>query len=393
MKLRKGHKAFIYITAFLGVLFLMALFFQVFILKGIKQRKETLEMIRKEGKVQISQAEAIDKVKEFCNRLDLHCMGEPFIENYFPLGEIYSDRYLYDRRHCFSGGSYKPLGVYIAMNDKKAVSEGLTKDPYIKKPYIFFIVGKLKEVELYINRAIYDLYRFKKYSERHDFMPEEKAFRIFNPLAKKLEIPKDMVFDKMEKDKQYGTWNAYWLRKKDGYWYEGDAITISIMGTTGEFIAYTKTYRGTPIPTEVNISKEKALEIAWEKLRENSPRKVKERVKELYEIDGAELLIMQATIFKRRSIPVTFEGSRLAWVIKYYFTGGIVYHGPPVEKPMNLFTKEERKEYEVYLGKKDEKWQETGLPRRDFEVRIDALTGEIFYLTKLEPWYLRWMAK
>src|SRR4030042_5700896 len=98
MKLRKGHKAFIYITAFLGVLFLMALFFQVFILKGIKQRKETLEMIRKEGKVQISQAEAIDKVKEFCNRLDLHCMGEPFIENYFPLGEIYSDRYLYDRR-------------------------------------------------------------------------------------------------------------------------------------------------------------------------------------------------------------------------------------------------------------------------------------------------------
>lgn len=396
MKLRKGHKLPIYTAAFSSLLFLVALFVYVTAFKGTKQREEALEMLREAKEVRISRTEALDQVREFCKRLGLQCVGEPFIETCFPLGEIYSRRYEYNSRHCFGGGSYKPFGVIVAMDDMTAVREGAAKDPNIHNAYIFIVVGgKSKEVEFYQNMAIYDFYRLKKYRSMKwpDFMPEEKARKIFDSIVAKLRMPEDMFFERMEKDEGYHTWNAYLLRKKDGYWYEGDAVTISIMGPTGEFIAYTKTYRGIPVPTEVKIGREQALELAFGKLREDCPWKVKEKVREIYRLERAELLIMQKDILRRSSIPVRVDGSRLAWVFEFYFTGGIAYHGPPIEKPMDLFTKEERKAYEAYLNEKREKWGSMWRPPLHFEVRIDAATGEFVYISKVPHWFWKWFAK
>jgi len=352
MSLKKGHKIAVSITCLLLGIVLAALFIYMLFSTDMKKREKMIMGTRSEDKLEIFPAEAISKAKEFCQQLELQCVGEPFIEAYFPLGGIYSRRSEYNSRHGFSGGSYKPFGVIVAMDDMTAVREGVTKDPNIHNAYIFIVVGgKSKEVEFYQNMAIYDFYHFKKYRSMKwpDFMPEEKARKIFDSIVAKLRMPKDMFFERMEKDEGNHTWNAYLLRKKDGYWYEGDAVTVSIMGPTGEFIAYTKTYRGIPVPTEVKIGREQALELAFRKLRENCPWKVKEKVREIYRLERAELLIMQKDILRRSSIPVRVDGSRLAWVFEFYFTGGIAYHGPPIEKPMDLFTKEERKAYQAYF--------------------------------------------
>lgn len=384
MKINK-KKTIIYIAFFFAGVFLFS--FIIFtIVKDMmpEERDEIIKQPKKDEILQITPKEAISKAEEFCKRFNLQC-SSPSIEERFQIGGTTT----YLKIHNIWGSTYKPFGVYVSMYEKSLASEGL-RDPYL---YVS-IGGNSKEVEFYNNVAIYQFYNFKKYRgiDWPEFMPVEKAMSEFNSLARKLALPEDMVFENLEKDKNHGIWTAYWLRKKNGYWYEGDAITIEIMGVTGEFIGYTKTYRGVPCSTEVKVSKDQAIELAWKKMSKKVPRKIRDKVKDVYKIKKAELLIIQTNKLERSSVPVTIEGSKLAWVIEYYFTGGLI-DNRALNKPIELLAKEERKAEGTYLRALDNSWEDMGQPPRDFEVRIDAATGEMLYVSKVPHWFWKWFSR
>jgi hypothetical protein len=378
-------KTFIYKVSFFAVIFLLSFIIFTIVKDMMPEEKDDIKIkpMKKEI-LQITPTEAISKAEEFCKRFSLQC-SSPSIKDLFQIGGTTT----YLRIHNIWGSTYKPFGVYVSMYEKSLASEGV-RDPYIHVA----IGGKSKEIEFYNNVAIYQFYHFKKYKglEWPEFMPEEKAMTRFNSLANKLSLPEDMVFENLEKDKKRGMWTAYWLRKWDGYWYEGDAITIEIMGVTGEFVGYTKTYRGVPCPTDIKVNKEQALALAWKKLSKKVPRKIRDKVKDIYKIKKAELLIIQTNELERSSVPVTIAGSKLSWVIKYYFTGGLI-DNRPLNKAIELLTKEERKAEGTYLKALDDSWENMGQPPRDFEVRIDAATGEFLYVSRVSPWYWQWFSR
>jgi hypothetical protein len=360
----------------------------------------------------VSDEYALHKVQEFCTQLNLDCscsvaskeiVGDrlPNI-HYREYDLIGYSRYDYSQVHLLLyGDDYFQDVKKVICQDKSLIKKGM-KDRYA----LFLIRNKSKEIEEYANGPIYDFYS-QKYSKSTqpkyggkpiwyvvwpEFIPEEKAKDIFLSIAAKLRIPSDMFLEKIIKNKKEGVGDAIWVRKRNGYRYDGDAISISIMGASGEFVAYTKTYRGTPCSTEMKISKEQAIDMGWEKLRKYLPRKVRRMGKagiDLYEVK-AEPLIIQTSAFGHGGRPIVkIKGSKLAWVIKYTFTGGFIntVHKQPYED----WTKEEKEARDDFNDKVHDKARELGLPEELFEVRIDAATGEFIYESGVRPWYLRWL--
>ncbi|MEW6418768.1 MAG: hypothetical protein AB1480_11720 [Nitrospirota bacterium] len=337
------------ITNRFGLILLAMIFFAVSCKVATEQEKIT----------PVSQEYAFNKVEEFCKQFKIDCKSKK-LDGVFPANYFY----MFGLHVRWDEDYFR--GAHVLCEQ--------TKDSPNDKYVHFLVRDKSKEIELYANVALYEMYMSKRawykktrQSRMLEFMPEDKAKQIFNSLAKKLQIPSDMVFEKINKnDPIYGSvWSAVWLRKRNDYRYEGDAISISIMGATGEFVAYTKTYRGVPCSTEMKISKEQAIEIGWKKLQKYftwKMKKIGEKARALYEVN-AEPLIIQTGAFGRSSKPVKIKGSKLAWVIRYTFTGGF------------------------------EKWKELGLPDEYFEVRIDATTGRILYTSPMRPWFIRWFGE
>jgi hypothetical protein len=337
--------------------------------------------------ITVSTQEAVGAAQAFCKKFNLACSGLPIMVKYFPVGFLSKvGPNHYSVVHAFHSYSNDPHGLYICYGDNEIKS---AKDIEDRQP-VCFVIGNTKEVGVYANQSIHS-FQYRKYYSKSlnraiwpEFMSEAKARKILIFIASKLSIPDDMVFDRMEKNEEWGVWNTVWLRKTNGYIFEGDAISISIMGQTGEFIGYTKTYRGVPCPTEVKISKEQALNVGWEKLRRVLPWKIKNKAKDIYKTES-ELMIIQTNKFGKSSIPAKLNGSRLSWVVKYNFTGGL----EPLIKMEDNESDEVRKQRKAELKTFILNRQAMGDPPQAFQVRIDAATGEILYVSDV-PWYERW---
>jgi hypothetical protein len=335
-----------------------------------------IEIGKQEETEKISNEEAVKIANNFCNKLNLTCKGEPSIRdhiaglNHMLIRDYFSIHYpeipVWD--------PHKKNFVLVVYNGTPG-----------RVDYISFeIRNKSKSVEGYQNFPIYNHYEQKyvhegrsksgspyTYRDWPEVMSEEKAMKIFNSIAKKIGIPSDMFFERIEKHKRAGVWNAIWLRKKNGYQYEGDAISMSIIGATGEFIGYTKTYFGQPSATDVKINKDQALELGWKNLKKNISWRLRKRVKEIYDAN-AKLLILRQNYNKNK-----YKTSKLAWVIKYEFTGGIKRDYKIKDK--YEWTEEENAAYTNWLRKMRFTWREMGSPLSNYEIRIDAATGEIIY--------------
>jgi hypothetical protein len=180
-----------------------------------------------------------------------------------------------------------------------------------------------KEVEFFGNWDIKNQVR-KKYKissitwEPHDwppFLSESKAKEIILTIVDRIGLPKDAEFHSLVLDKEAGQWAATWIRKYNGFQYEKDNINIKIMAVDGEFFLYSINYEGKSCPTEIKVTKEKAIEAGLQeiwRLRGNL-----EKQKPNYEIVSAELKIVQPNA-QMGKISMNFSAeSRLAWVLVY----------------------------------------------------------------------------
>lgn len=149
------------------------------------------------------------------------------------------------------------------------------------------------------------------------FLTEDKARERMLIIAKSIGIPKDMVLDKMRLSEKGGKWLGYWSRKLNGFYYEDNKITTTIMAVDGELVFYRNRYYGKPCPTEVKVSKEEAIKEGWRHAERLLSLQKSNRSMESYNIKS-ELKIVQPNvsvdggIVHRRS-----PESRLAWVINY----------------------------------------------------------------------------
>lgn len=374
-------------SLYLGVVYLLAIALCVFSCEKFTGRERSIS---------VSEEYAFKKAKEFCEGFNIRCDGINKSEVRKGLGHpggplFWMFQREYSRLHLLDD-YFRGIKLYFNQDSHNDA----------QSDYILFIVPeKSKEVDIYENEALYEFYRKKYWSVKlgkaiwPEFLTEEKAKSIFHSISNKLKIPSDMALEKIEinediNEQKNGLWSAVWLRKRNGYKYEGDAISISIMGATGEFVAYVKTYRGVPTSTEMRISREQAVEIGWKRFKKYRTWKMKglgDKAKDLYEI-SAEPLIIQSGPFGQAFKPIEIEGSKLAWIVKFKFTGG--FENPRNNIPHFRLTEEESKAFHAYHEAMEKKWREFGTPERDFEIRIDAATGRVLYASPVWPWYMRW---
>ena len=213
--------------------------------------------------------------------------------------------------------------VFNHNNGKKViVGEELKEDHYLS-------INDSKEVGYYSNRKI-EKEVYKKYNISPDnrkprnwptLLTESKAKELAVYYANKIGLPKDVEFSQMYLNLQYnGTWDATWIRKLNGYPYEGDSCHVSIMAIDGELHSYNKRFSGKPCPTVVKVTKEEAIEKGWEKVTSIFNSEKSKKVKNEYDVTSSELMIVQPNVFLGRVIPNVFwksKNSRLAWVIRY----------------------------------------------------------------------------
>lgn len=330
---------------------------------------ETLKKVQEQKKVlfetlplNVSDSDRIKRVKAFCNNFEISCKNGPSPVYPCSTGLLQS---------LFDGREYEKIhALYNSKDLPGDCFECKIQAPYsheVIKPYAYLFVGvNPDELFIYSNQGAYDAIYKNNFSHEQnkiiwpEFMSEEKAKKIVDTLGAKLNIPDDMEFERMVMSDWQGTWAGIWLRKRDGYRYEGDAVTINIMGGTGEFIGYTKTYRDKSCATDVKISKEDALKIAWTEFRKILQSRIRERANEIYEVNAALVIIHDKSFEKgsRGLSPVKIDGNKLAWVISYVgMTSKVGFNNPSF-----------------------------------FEVRIDAGTGDLYYISEV-PWYRRWFRK
>lgn len=149
-------------------------------------------------------------------------------------------------------------------------------------------------------------------------LTENKAKEIAYSYANKIGLPQDVVFSRMSLDKTYnGTWNAHWQRIHNGYPYEDGSLTISVMAIDGEFYSYGKFFQGKPCPTDVKVSKEKAIEVGRNRVLKMLPDdKANKHIKD-YVVTSSELKIVQPNAIFGFITPFHWANSRLAWVVTY----------------------------------------------------------------------------
>lgn len=244
----------------------------------------------------ISDKEAIALSKNFCSKMSVTCLGEPWVR------------------------STEPFGL---VNDLefKDVEIGEQRDHKIS----FQICCNHKEVIGFYNweleRQVRKKYKISSVTwEPHNwprFLSEKKAKEIILSIAKKIGLPRDMEFAQLRLDKEKGIWSGHWIRKHNGFEYEEESVGIDIMAVDGEFYTYGKRYVGKPCPTEVKVSKEEAIKEGWEQIARLFSQVNWKKYKKDYEIKSAELKIVQPNTLAGKIVPRYSRESRLAWVIVY----------------------------------------------------------------------------
>ncbi|TAN40850.1 MAG: hypothetical protein EPN25_06460 [Nitrospirae bacterium] len=220
---------------------------------------------------------------------------------------------------------------------------------------------------------------------------------VIESLAKKIGIPSDMLFDKVDRDWRKDIWEGRFVRAKDEYRYEMDFVSIGVYPKTGELAKYNKVYFGQNCPTDVNIQKDKAMKTAESAFHKFIYGKIRERAHELYSHD-AKLLIIQPdrpthglSVGQIDNLPLKERTSRLAWVVRFYFTGGISY--PNGTKSVPDINSPDRKAYEMTFNTRRHLLRNLGSPLQSFEIRIDAGNGEILYVSEKDSlkYFYRWL--
>lgn len=144
---------------------------------------------------------------------------------------------------------------------------------------------------------------------------EAKAKEAILELASRIELPGDFELDTISLNKKDGLWIGNWKRKYRGYPFEKDSISIQVREGDGEFFSYWKSASGKPCPTEVAVTREKALEAARNKVYSLLADK-RAHLKD-YVVSSPELKIVQPNAIFGWFSPYHRANSRLAWVVMY----------------------------------------------------------------------------
>lgn len=215
--------------------------------------------------------------------------------------------------------------------------------------------------------------------------------KTIESLAKQIGIPTDMHFENVEYDWRKGIWVGKYVRIRDGYQYDIDNIAIGLSGRTGKIALYRKIYFGQSCPTEINIQKDEAIKMASTEFHKFIFGRVRNNSDKLYE-RNERLLIVQPerskwalAVGEIANPPLKEKPSRLAWIIRYNFTGGIKNQKPL--KRIEEMTPQERENFDRQRWEYETLLNEYGDPIYYFEMRIDAGNGEVLHVSHKNPEY------
>lgn len=149
------------------------------------------------------------------------------------------------------------------------------------------------------------------------FINESQAKVSLLEYATKIGLPSDVQPPEFSLNKPRGLWTAKWARKYNGYPFEKDNVTISIVALNGVFYGYSKSYNGEHCSTEVIVDKNKAVNTAFKMFVDYFASDEWEKNKDKFQIESAELKIVKPDELWRRLIPFYNPSSRLAWVVVF----------------------------------------------------------------------------
>lgn len=215
-------------------------------------------------------------------------------------------------------------------------------------------------------------------------------------LAHQISIPSDMHFEKVERDWRKGIWVGEFVRIRGGYRYELDNVAIGISDKTRKIALYRKIYFGQSCPTEIKINKDAAIKMASTEFQKFIFGSVRSNSDKLYALNE-QLLIVQPERSERAlgvgqivNPPLKEKSSRLAWIIRYDFTGGI-----RIQNIRNVaeMSPQDRQIFEAQLMERENLLRKYKNPIHSFEMRIDAGSGEILYVSHKDPlyYYNQWL--
>lgn len=148
-------------------------------------------------------------------------------------------------------------------------------------------------------------------------LPETEAKEAILRLASRIGLPEDFELDTIKLNKEYGLWGGYWKRKYRGYQFENDSISIRITAGDGEFYSYGKSFSGRPCPTDVAVTREKAIEVGRKRVYTLlADERAKKHLQD-YIVSSSELKIVQPNAILGQFSPYYRANSRLAWVVVY----------------------------------------------------------------------------
>ncbi|TAN38203.1 MAG: hypothetical protein EPN25_14235 [Nitrospirae bacterium] len=371
----------------IGITLILFFFGTIFFLSGIsglfKTCKNTNEQDAAIAKLEASckglDGLAFSKAEEFCKEFDISCGDSHTVKiGVNRLSYIVPESSL---RESSWDDQYRSHGALLIDFNKTETGRNMPS----------FSLGfdcASKDIFIFENKWQYQEYVHKygglvPRDVKWEFMSEDQALNIMKQIALKLKIPEDMVFNGIAKNSNEGLWNAYWIRKKEGIQYEDDGMVISIMGKTGEFVAYEKRYRmSAPAQMAINITREEAVNKGWTELLNKIPDKGRKQItdiKAVYEVKAETRIIQTDKYDEERGtwLPLRPESTKLAWTIQYEFTGGLKKIS--VKNEFGERTPEEEKMLREYIGNLQSKHDEYGNPTAQFYVKINAVNGEMIY--------------
>ncbi len=232
---------------------------------------------------------------------------------------------------------------YSSISDKEAIEIAtkfyqqtgvrLTSEPQVDSHWLVELMTGEKEVvvgekekrfsRLALSKkteevASFTLLQWKKAEaekQKRLALSEAEAKETIIGLASRIGLPEDFELKTITLDKKDSLWGGIWKRKYNGYQFEKDSISIAIREVDGEFFSYFKSSSGRPCPTDVVVTKEKALEIARNKVY--SLLADERSHLQDYFVSTPELKIVQPNAIFGWLSPYHRVSSRLAWVVVY----------------------------------------------------------------------------
>lgn len=229
----------------------------------------------------ISDKEAIEIAKRFYQKTGVRVTSEPRVDSHW---------------------------LIELMTGEKEVVVGERKRHFS----ILTLSTKTKEV------ASFTLLQWRKAEaekQKQVTLSESEAKDTIIGLASRIGLPADFALKTITLGKKDGLWGGIWKRYYRGYPFEKDLVSIGIREGDGEFFSYWKSSLGRPCPTNVLVTREKALEIARNKVYSLLADE-RSHLKD-YVVSSPELKIVQPNAIFGWFSPYHRANSRLAWVVMY----------------------------------------------------------------------------